>query len=321
MLSSKVIDSPRGDGNGGDGSCLTTARATPSSGGRFASTGRDAAALGPGDPFTSHVINVLHLLLPAGERWFVDVVNKAGRCRGRRAAAAPIKRFVQQESWHAWAHTVVLEHLPDRGIEHRALHRRLESMFGRILADHPGWPATAAAVVAHRRFAVVAAIEHYTCVLGRWASRPRSASAGADPVMLDLLRWHGAEEVEHRSLVFDVHDEVSGSHLQRATTMATTIPTLFGLWIAGANYLLQHDPALDGKQKFTVREYRRAAREGKLPSLRVIFGGVPSYLKPGYNPIQEFSTQQALDYLASSPAAQSAKAAAEDREDRQSADS
>src|SRR5207244_1214272 len=31
----------------------------------------------PDDPFTSHVINVLHLLLPAGERWFIDVVNKA----------------------------------------------------------------------------------------------------------------------------------------------------------------------------------------------------------------------------------------------------
>jgi predicted metal-dependent hydrolase len=27
----------------------------------------------PGDPFTTHTINVLHLLLPAGERWFVHV--------------------------------------------------------------------------------------------------------------------------------------------------------------------------------------------------------------------------------------------------------
>ena len=28
-------------------------------------------------------------------------------------------------------------------------------------------------------------------------------------MMLDLLRWHGAEEVEHRSLVFDVYQHVS----------------------------------------------------------------------------------------------------------------
>jgi predicted metal-dependent hydrolase len=27
----------------------------------------------PGEPFTTHVLNVLHLLLPAGEEFFVDV--------------------------------------------------------------------------------------------------------------------------------------------------------------------------------------------------------------------------------------------------------
>ena len=31
----------------------------------------------PDDPFSTHMINVLHLLLPAGERWFINVVNEA----------------------------------------------------------------------------------------------------------------------------------------------------------------------------------------------------------------------------------------------------
>jgi uncharacterized protein len=26
---------------------------------------------------------------------------------------------------------------------------------------------------------------------------------GTDPVMLDMLRWHGAEEVEHKAVAFD----------------------------------------------------------------------------------------------------------------------
>ncbi|CAM5439672.1 hypothetical protein SMICM304S_02930 [Streptomyces microflavus] len=30
----------------------------------------------PGDPFTTHTINVLHLLLPAGERWFIHVYRQ-----------------------------------------------------------------------------------------------------------------------------------------------------------------------------------------------------------------------------------------------------
>src|SRR6185312_16245421 len=31
----------------------------------------------PGEPFVTHTINVLHLLLPAGERWFIDVFTQA----------------------------------------------------------------------------------------------------------------------------------------------------------------------------------------------------------------------------------------------------
>src|SRR6476620_10041872 len=30
----------------------------------------------PGEPFTTHVLNVLHLLLPAGEEFFVEVFKK-----------------------------------------------------------------------------------------------------------------------------------------------------------------------------------------------------------------------------------------------------
>ena len=29
------------------------------------------------DPFSTHMMNVLHLLLPAGERWLIRVVNEA----------------------------------------------------------------------------------------------------------------------------------------------------------------------------------------------------------------------------------------------------
>ena len=129
--------------------------------------------------------------------------------------------------------------------------------------------------------------------------------------MADLFRWHAAEEVEHRSLVFDVHVAVGGRWSQRVSTMATTVPVLFGLWIIGANFLFKADPEIRGRIRFNIKDYRRAVREGKLPGLKVLFGTVPKYLKPGYNPVQEFDTQLALDYLARSPAAQAAAEAAD----------
>ena len=31
----------------------------------------------PDDPFSTHMMNVLHLLLPTGERWFIKVIDEA----------------------------------------------------------------------------------------------------------------------------------------------------------------------------------------------------------------------------------------------------
>ena len=64
-------------------------------------------------------------------------------------------------------------------------------------------------------------------------------------MMLDLLRWHGAEEVEHRSLVFDVYQHVCGNYFIRAFSMLMTAPLFVGWWIAGARYLMAQDPTID----------------------------------------------------------------------------
>jgi hypothetical protein len=264
----------------------------------------------PDDPFTTHVINVLHLLLPTGERWFVEVVNKARPLVRDEELDEAIKPFVQQEAWHAWAHTVVLQHLAEQGIDTEPYTDRLEGEFRRFLGDHPSWPAPLQRWWLNRRLAMVAAIEHYTCVMGHWILANRGLDeAGADPVMLDLLRWHGAEEVEHRSLVFDVHDHVSGSRLQRATAMLGVVFMLSLRWIQGVRFLMRHDPSLGGA-KPRWRDWLRAARQDRLPSPWRLYGAAPRYLRPSHHPNSEASTETAFGYLARSPAAQAAKKAA-----------
>ena len=100
----------------------------------------------------------------------------------------------------------------------------------------------------YRRLADVAALEHYTAMLGQWVLQNRGLDyAGTDPMMLDLLRWHGAEEVEHRSLVFDVYQHVCGNYFIRAFSMLMTAPLFVGWWIAGARYLMAHDPTIDAE--------------------------------------------------------------------------
>ncbi len=50
----------------------------------------------PGEPATSHVINVLHLLLPEGERWFVTVFKRALPLIGDEALREDVLGFIGQ---------------------------------------------------------------------------------------------------------------------------------------------------------------------------------------------------------------------------------
>ncbi len=258
----------------------------------------------PDDPFATHMMNVLHLLLPEGERHFIKAVLEASSLVDDPELEAAIKPFIQQESWHAWAHQVVLNHLAEQGIDTAPYTERLGKWLSRSLGDAPKWwPARAKRFWLYRRLADVAALEHFTAVLGQWVLQNRGLDyAGTNPVMLDLLRWHGAEEIEHRSLVFDVYEHVCGSYPLRALSMLTTAPLFVGWWLYGVVFLMRQDPTVTDTPRW--RDWLRAAREYKVPGPWKLLMTVPvRYLRPSHHPSHEASTQMAMDYLEYSPAA------------------
>lgn len=94
----------------------------------------------PDDPFCTHMMNVLHLLLPAGERWFIQVVNEAEPLVDDPELRVAIKPFMQQESWHASAHQMVLEHLAEQGIDTKPYTDKLQKWLSTLGDQHPKWP-------------------------------------------------------------------------------------------------------------------------------------------------------------------------------------
>jgi predicted metal-dependent hydrolase len=262
----------------------------------------------PNDPFATHMMNVLHLLLPEGERHFIKAVLEASSLVADPELESAIKPFIQQESWHAWAHQVVLDHLAQQGIETTPYTERLRKTLSVTLGDPPKFlPAALHRWWLYRRLADVAALEHFTAMLGQWVLQNRGLDyAGTDPVMLDLLRWHGAEEVEHRSLVFDVYQHVCGNYFIRAFSMFMTAPLFIGWWVAGAKYLMAQDPTID--EKWRLRDWWRAARQYKLPGPWQLLVTTPvRYMRPGHHPGPEAVTEMAIEYLEYSPAAKAAR--------------
>ncbi|WP_406387645.1 metal-dependent hydrolase [Streptomyces sp. NBC_00887] len=261
----------------------------------------------PGEPMATHVINVLHLLLPEGERWFVRTFQEAVPLITDDELRDDVLGFIGQEAIHAEAHQGVLDHLLANGLDPRPYVEQVEFFFGRVLGERPGMSAGRMRERVIERVAIIAAVEHFTAFLGDWVLNADGLDrAGVDPTMLDLLRWHGAEEVEHRSVAFDLLRHLDPGYLRRIRTLAIGGPVLFHLWIRGARFLMAADPGLAAGAKPTWRAYVDGARRGLLPRLGRLTRSASRYLSPRYHPSQEGSTRQAVAYLGSSPAARAA---------------
>ncbi|MGW0733217.1 metal-dependent hydrolase [Streptomyces sp. NPDC002851] len=262
----------------------------------------------PGDPFTTHTINVLHLLLPAGERWFVHVYKQVLPYIKDDRLREDVIGFIGQEAMHSQAHDEVLPHLREQGLDPTPYTAQVDWLFEKLLGDRTLPPGKARKWWLLERVAMIAAIEHYTAFLGNWVLNADELDRrGADPTMLDLLRWHGAEEVEHRSVAFELFMHLDGSYSRRVRTWATAFSALVFLWQRGARFFMANDPTLtEGRASF--REFFAKGREGVLPSTGAMVRSIPRYLARAYHPSQEGSTAQAMAYLASSPAATAAEA-------------
>jgi predicted metal-dependent hydrolase len=254
----------------------------------------------PGDRFTSHVTDVLHLLLPAGERWFVDVYREALPLVTDERLRADLRGFMGQEATHARVHDLVLDHLGACGVETEPYTRRVEWMFEHVFGAKPprGVPLSPRLWL-ELRLGGIAAVEHFTCVLGRWICERSGAldAAGADPMMLALLRWHGAEEIEHRSVAFDTLVHVAGrrAYAMRALGLALAVPIMTFLWDRGTRHFIERDAAM-ADTRASYLDFVRAARQRRLPG-RELIAAIPRFLSRGYHPQREALTEVARAHL------------------------
>jgi predicted metal-dependent hydrolase len=260
-----------------------------------------------GDPLATHLMNVMHLLLPEGEEWFVRTFKEALPLIDDESLREDVIGFIGQEAMHAQAHTEVHEQLRAHGIDVDPFVDQMKFVFGRALGNRPGHSRNSLV----ERLSLIAAVEHLTAFLGDWVLNAEELDrADFDPTMLDLLRWHGAEEVEHRAVAYEVMRYFDVRHARRIRTYIAIAPTLVYFWTRGVRYLMDQDPTLTHlppkKRQAGFRDFRRVTSRGLFPSSMQMLKASLRYFKRDYHPSKEGSTAQAVRYLATSPAARSA---------------
>lgn len=259
------------------------------------------------DPLATHLFNVMHLLLPEGEEWFVRTFKEALPLIHDEQLREDVIGFIGQEAMHATAHTQVLDSLTAHGMNVAPYVEQMHFLFGRALGNRSSHGRNSLV----ERVALIAAVEHLTAFLGDWVLNARELdTVKFDPTMLDLLRWHGAEEVEHRAVAYEVMQYFDVRPARRLRTYLAIAPTLVWFWSRGVRFLMDQDPTLAGvdpkKRRPGFRDFRRVTRRGLFPSPMMMWKASLRYFKSDYHPSQEGSTDQAVQYLARSVAARAA---------------
>jgi uncharacterized protein len=237
-----------------------------------------------GNPVATHIANGVNMLFPAGERFFVRSVNHYIAEIDSPALRAQIKGFFGQEGRHAKAHDDYNQALRAQGYQIDGFLRFFETVGQRIL-ERTAPPAL--------RLAATAAAEHYTAIMAEGAFT-RGVLAAADPTMQKLLYWHAAEEIEHKSVAFDVLQTINPSYALRLAGLAFATVTLTSFWILGTTTLLR-------QEGLSFREIRRELKrlQGEDPIFRRVFlRGIREYTRRDFHPSQHDNYHLARDYFA-----------------------
>ncbi|MFD9826421.1 metal-dependent hydrolase [Tsukamurella tyrosinosolvens] len=264
----------------------------------------------PGQPVASDIVSsILHVILPEGERWFCEVYTEALPYVKDEDLARTMRGFIGQEAMHAESHDRALsEYLERCGIDTAPLARQMEYTFRKILAPRRYHSDRAQYNDMVQRLWLIAGIEHYTAVLGVFALNNSWDAYDVNPVMADICRWHGAEEVEHRSVAHDVANYFDPGYLHRVRAMLTIVFFLGLTLHRSSGYMLRTDPHFSYSYPRLWWEYLKASHKGLLPKIRSVIKYTLLYFKPSFDPASIGSTAQAVAYLATSPAARAAEA-------------
>lgn len=244
-----------------------------------------------GNPVSTALVNGVNLLFPAGERFFVRSVRHYID-RVPSALREDILGFFGQEGRHAQAHDRVNAILNAQGYDVTGFLRVFERLcFGVIEPLAP--PAL--------RLSVTAAAEHFTAIMAEGALGTPMLET-AHPAMADLLRWHAAEEIEHKAVAFDVLQQVAPQYRVRVAGMAIAALLLGVFWLGGTTLLLAQDRRRFGTRLLPALQRLRALRQarGDKGIIRNVFvHGIRGYLRRDFHPNQIDNYRLAADYLAS----------------------
>ncbi|NUG51451.1 metal-dependent hydrolase, partial [Acinetobacter lactucae] len=181
-------------------------------------------------PLMSHFLTALSSTFPVGEQFFVNSVRNVRDKVSDPQLQAQIAAFIGQEAMHSKAH----------GEFNEAWRRddyNLDS-FQNWLNERDKYLRT---IPPKLQLALTCAFEHFTALLGGYVLQHPELLKTLDEDALKLWVWHAIEEIEHRSVAFDVYQHVYGDDRIRRLLMRSVTTGFASLAFYGTTRLFWQD--------------------------------------------------------------------------------
>lgn len=227
------------------------------------------------DPVMSHFFNALQSAFPEGERFFIDAARDMTEKLGEENLPAQLRKdvrhFIRQEAWHGKEHDGWVKALMSLG------YTRLKD-YNRQLLKQRLWSRKHVSLAL--RLSATAGAEHLTASLASvLLKRPELLERAERPVR-DILAWHTLEEIEHKSVCFDLLREADDGYALRVA----------GLWISFLDMTVRvtqrHVYLLKKDGLWNWRTRLRMARKiwGPRGVMTSLWPELLRYMRPGFHP-------------------------------------
>ena len=223
--------------------------------------------------FVTHFLNALSTSFPPGEDFFVRSVRRF-RKNNKSQLEKDISAFIGQEAFHSLAHKAMNEYASKFDLPLNQIQTALDVAIKTIESQ----------LTPKQCLAITIALEHYTAVMGEeLLSNPKWLESMCLPHK-DLWKWHAMEEVEHKSVAFDVYQKNCPDYLTRIVTMTIIHIVFLTVIMIITGGLMINDNEMSRLGKIDQTAYGLWLLFGPNGFLTNISKKLPQYYMPGFHP-------------------------------------
>jgi len=155
------------------------------------------------------LMNALSATLPGAESLFIRIIRERSKAIENPSLRDDVSGFIGQEAQHSKQHIHMNRWLSELGFPMEKLDARFDEKLRKLESK----------LTPDQLLAATAALEHYTAVIAKYLLRRPDLLATCPSGPKRLLQWHCLEEIEHKTVCFDVFQHEVGDTRMRRTAM------------------------------------------------------------------------------------------------------